>query len=72
MCNCRDKRVHYSDRSHSHQKGLTKVKYIGQIPFKVYGNVTGRRYKFSKINETIIVDRRDALELIKSKDFLFS
>ncbi len=50
----------YSTNNNQTQKGLVKVKLIQKNPIILNGNITGRTYEFKKINDFILVDKRDA------------
>jgi hypothetical protein len=46
-----------------------RVRYVGDRPVTITGPVTGARYSFSEHQRNVPVDPRDALALIKVRDF---
>jgi len=64
MCNCNQKRTMYSSDNERSQQGSVKMKLIQKNPIVLNGDITGRTYKFEKINDFIWVDKRD----VKSMD----
>jgi len=63
MCNCNQQRAIYSTDINRSQKELVKVKLIQNNPLVLNGNITGRNYVFSKINDINWVDRRDVISM---------
>jgi hypothetical protein len=63
MCNCNQKRAMYSSGNNQSPKGSVKVMLTENTPLEINGNITGRLYVFTHINDTRWVDKRDAMEM---------
>jgi hypothetical protein len=68
MCNCNQKRATYSSGNTQSQRGMVQAKLIENKPFVLYGDITGRMYVLNNINDTIWVDRRDAMSMKEIKE----
>ncbi len=68
MCNCNQKRQQLNGQhSANHDNGLKQVMLLQKRPLKIYGDVTGRAYKFLSEGSIIWVDSADALLMTSIK-----
>lgn len=66
MCNCNKSRAAFNEENKHAQKGTTRVKLTQNTPLVLYGNYTGRMYKFNSINDVNLIDKRD-LQILEGK-----
>lgn len=52
--------------------GTVVLRYLERAPIVVRGSVTGRRYHFSAGSPLLLVDRRDAEALLRTRFFQLS
>jgi len=60
MCNCNQSRSAFNQANSYVKQAALKVKLSDNTPVTVYGNYTGRNYRFNVAGHTYIVDSRDA------------
>lgn len=70
MCNCNQKRANFSSNNSMAQKGTRKVKLVENDPVTMYGDITGRMYVFTNINDINWVDERDVASMYTMKNLL--
>lgn len=63
MCSCNQKRAIYSSENNRLQKGMVIVKLTENTPMVLNGNITGRMYVFTNINDLNWVDERDVMSM---------
>jgi hypothetical protein len=68
MCNCNKQRAAYSAAGNQTPRGMVKVQLIINKPMVLNGSITGRMYVFNKADDTLWVDKRDAIHLMEKEE----
>lgn len=63
MCNCNSKRTSYLTHPAPNKRGMVKIILIENPPRVLNGEITGRTYIFSKLQEILWVDKRDSYQM---------